>query len=149
MSKSKFIRNIAKYTTIVATLLSISISAHAVPAHQVPQTVVQPDGSSLIVTLMGDENFHYYVTKDKVMLKKEDNAFYYYTNDDSKLILAHEKDARTAQELKAIDNVNYDAIITESRNLKTIATKTPLKSISTKGTDFPTSGDQKFLILLV
>ena len=99
--------SLIRHITLIL-LLFIGIKAHAVPANPVPYTIVQPDGTSLVVTQMGDEIFSYHVTQDKVMLKEVDGAFYYYTSDANKLILAHEKNNRSQEEVSEINKVDYE-----------------------------------------
>lgn len=48
----------------LVTLLLCCASAKAVPAYPVRRTFVQPDGTTLTLTLRGDEHFSYYTTDD-------------------------------------------------------------------------------------
>lgn len=52
-----------KILTLAMAALTVA-SAYAVPAKRLTRTVTQPDGSTVTVTLTGDEWFHSYVTSD-------------------------------------------------------------------------------------
>ena len=49
---------------LAACLLMISASAWAVPARRVKKTVTLTDGTKKEVTLVGDENIHFYTDAD-------------------------------------------------------------------------------------
>lgn len=64
--------------TALMAILSFVVSAMmAIPAKREWRTVTQPDGTKLEVMLVGDENFHYYVTRDDVALVERDGVYYY------------------------------------------------------------------------
>lgn len=50
--------------SIAATILLGCGSLGAIPAKPGIQTITQPDGTTLRVRLVGDENFHYYISED-------------------------------------------------------------------------------------
>ena len=66
-----------KFILLFAAIVSL---VHAVPAMHRWKTIVQSDGSSLKVMLVGDEHIHYYITSDTVPLI-EKNGSYYYANE--------------------------------------------------------------------
>ena len=53
------------------TLLLIPITTYAVKAHGLPVKVVQSDGSTITVRMIGDEHFHYIVASDGVVLTQD------------------------------------------------------------------------------
>ena len=55
-------------------------SAQAIPADPTPVKVTQPDGTSLTITLHGDEFFHYTTTQDGYTVLKNTAGFYTYAN---------------------------------------------------------------------
>ena len=68
-------------------ILSFVVSAMmAIPAKREWRTVTQPDGTKLEVMLVGDENFHYYVTRDDVALVERDGVYYYAKIEQRRLI---------------------------------------------------------------
>ena len=83
-------------------LLFCSVSSWAVPARRVSITVEQPDGTRLVITMRGDEYFHYLVTSDGVPVVRRDGAYYYALIGDEGLgassLLAHELAERTSEE---------------------------------------------------
>lgn len=78
----------------------------AVPAYRKPFEVLQSDGSTLKVRLLGDEHFHYYATMDDIPVVEDGNGdFYYAMMDDHKMVksslLAHAYKERNAEERDA------------------------------------------------
>ena len=91
-----------KITLLTAIILAMA--AMAVPALRQWRTVEQPDGSRLELMLMGDENLHYYITRDHVPVVTLDGVSYCYARVQgahlsSSGMLAHEASERTATEL--------------------------------------------------
>ena len=67
-----------KRTTTIAILLCVACMAFAVPAKKQWRTFTQSDGSTIELMLVGDENLHYYVTRDNVPVVSDgDNLFCY------------------------------------------------------------------------
>lgn len=89
-------------TFAVASLFAAS--AIAIPAKRRYIQVKQPDGTTLTITIQGDENFHFHATTDGIPLIKDSNGTYIYATLDSngKLItstqLAHNANERSNQE---------------------------------------------------
>jgi immune inhibitor A len=91
--------------SILALVLCLQ-TASAFPALQQWLTVKQTDGTSLRVTLCGDEHFHYYKTADDVLLVRGGDGDYYYASVigfgiKSTGVLAHEVWQRTDIERSA------------------------------------------------
>ena len=87
--------------------LGLATAVSARPAKSEWRTVTQSDGTSLRVTLCGDERFHFYMTEDNVKLVRMDNGDYHYANTmgfalTSTGILAHEAGSRTAGERRCV-----------------------------------------------
>ena len=81
----------------------------AVPALRQWRTVTQPDGSSLELMLVGDENLHYYITRDHVPVVTIDGSTYCYAQVHDGLlassgIIAHEAAMRSPEEMKQAGN---------------------------------------------
>ena len=97
---------------ILAFIICLIVVLHivAVPANSIAFSVLQPDGSELIVKLCGDEGFHFFKTIDNVpIVRGEDDYFYYATlGEEEKIvssgILAHEKGVRTELEQSFVDS---------------------------------------------
>ncbi len=115
-------------------------SALAIGAYPRPIVMKQPDGTTLLVRIQGDENFHYVTTSDGYLLKKNKNGYFYYVSYDEKSgrksitsQRAHNIDERSAAEktllkqLKAAQTVNADIL---SKN--TIVRKTHSKTLDKK-----------------
>lgn len=85
--------------TSLLLLLTMATSAYAVKASGKAVSFKQPDGTTLMVRLIGDEYHNWYQTTDGILLVKKDNAYYIAkTNDDGTLgctdLLAHNIDKR-------------------------------------------------------
>ena len=48
--------------------------ANAIGAYPRPIVMKQPDGTTLLVRIQGDENYHFVTTSDGFMLKKDSSA---------------------------------------------------------------------------
>ena len=61
-------------------LVLVALASRAVPAYRTPLTLMQPDGTSITLTLQGDEWCHYYVREDgKPVYRNENGYFVPYT----------------------------------------------------------------------
>lgn len=64
---------------MTAVAFSLAATAWAVPAKRVWRTVTQPDGTTLTVRAVGDENLHFLVTDDdKIVTRDKATGFYCY-----------------------------------------------------------------------
>ena len=93
-----------KRIIIFTLVLQAALCAMAVPALRMRFQATQKDGSTVAVTLHGDEHLHYYLTDDALpLLQAEDGSFYHATTDVTGLmrpssVLAHEADMRGQEE---------------------------------------------------
>lgn len=90
---------------------AVTVAVMAVPALRRWRTVTQPDGTSLELMLVGDENLHYYVTRDRVPVVTSDGVNYCYARIEgahlsASGILAHEADTRTASEMSQATDIH-------------------------------------------
>ncbi len=69
-----------RFFTLCSILLTISITTmlQAIPAKPGIQTIEQPDGTTLRITLHGDEHFHFTTTEDGYLIKQNANGVYEY-----------------------------------------------------------------------
>ena len=101
---------------LLALLMSASV-AFAVPAKKMWRTVTQQDGTKVELMLIGDENFHYFITRDNVPVVAEDDKYCYARNTGMALVstgvLAHEPEDRTLKD-KAVLKFPQDAFRTRT-----------------------------------
>ena len=88
----------------------LCLTARAIPADPSPTQVQQPDGTTLTITLHGDEFFHFTTTLDGYTVVKNDKGYYTYARLDgdrlvSTGVMAHDQAQRTAADHRAIDNL--------------------------------------------
>lgn len=126
-------------STLIATVLgACSVqSSFAIGAYPRPIVMKQPDGTTLLVRIQGDENFHFVTTSDGFLVKKDKNGFFCYVDYDMKTgkksitsQRAHNINERDAnekallKELKAAQTVNADILsknnIVRKGHLKTL-----------------------------
>lgn len=93
--------NMKKLTTLLV-VCALCNCIHAEPAQNVVKKVVQPDGTTLLLTLAGDERLHYYVTSDGYPVLEEHGVYYYAEPTADNLVCtkvpAHAPDTRTTSE---------------------------------------------------
>ncbi len=81
----------------------------AVPAKKEWRVCRQADGSSIELMLVGDEHFHYYITRDSVPVMEEGGAFYYADavgfGMKSTGVMAHDPGRRTIRERQRISTL--------------------------------------------
>ena len=85
---------------IMAMLLGIT-SSMAVPAYRKPVQVTQPDGTTVTITLHGDEWQHFNTTTDGYSVVKNQQGFYVYAEKKNGVLKATQMVAHNAQERKA------------------------------------------------
>ena len=90
------------YTLLAATMLTTS--AFAIPARPRKIQVKQPDGTTLVVTIKGDENFHFASTLDGMpLIKRADGAYCYALLDANGKLVASDQLAHNQAERQAVE----------------------------------------------
>ena len=91
---------------IAALLMMMAATAFAVPAKKFWRTVKQVDGTMLELMLIGDENLHFFITRDSVPVVEDGSRYCYARNTGMALastgVLAHEPELRTTLDLANI-----------------------------------------------
>lgn len=91
------------YTLLAATMLATS--AFAIPARPRKIQVKQPDGTTLVVTIQGDENFHFASTVDGLpLMKRADGAYCYATLDANGKLMASSQLAHNQAERQTVES---------------------------------------------
>lgn len=157
----------SKHIAILALGLLASAASHAVPAKRIKTAVKQPDGTSLIITVRGDEHFHFTSTEDGMPLVQATDGAYCYAllDNDGRLApssqIAHSPSARSALELGFLRTYTSQAekvkqIGTErraARNASRIARlqkRAPHKMVGAGGGEgIGVTGKRKGLVILV
>lgn len=142
-----------KKSLLALLFLLLTCQVRATKAYPLPVVVRQSDGTQLTVIGRGDEELHYYLTTDGVLLCHEGNDFFIaQVNDDGSLsattLLAHEKENRNELEQQSIneqDKAKFEEYI--SRHQKGISRRRePIDARS--HTYFPHSGQPKVVVIL-
>lgn len=132
----------------------------SVPAKPGSFLMKQPDGTTLNLTLHGDEHYCYYLTEDGYPLlpEKGGGLYYAYLNKNElkvSTVIAHKKEERNSIELNFLKSVDrtttLQKIQEKDRNTRKTRFYSPSKlpSESMLMRDYPTTGSPKALILLV
>lgn len=151
-------------TFILCVLALATLQASAVPAKRAIRQVRQSDGTTLSLVLRGDENFHYLSTTDGLpVTANADGSYSYGTVSGGRLmatgVLAHNVDARTADELSFLETdgaalrQTVSKLWTQRLNIRNrqreAAVKNRLRAPQRIGTAGATTGEKRGLVILV
>lgn len=75
-------KHLIRYLLSAALLMGTTTGAWAIKANPKPITVKQPDGTTLVIRVHGDENFHYITTSDGFLIQRDKDGFYKYVQTD-------------------------------------------------------------------
>ncbi|MCI6893905.1 MAG: M6 family metalloprotease domain-containing protein [Bacteroidales bacterium] len=104
-----------KFTLSLIISAATALSAYAVPAHPYANRVLQPDGTSLTVRLIGDEYLHYSTTDDGYTILKNNEGYYVYAVMDNGQLTAS---TQIAQDASARSTAGKRFLCNVSRNLR-------------------------------
>ena len=95
---------------MIAVLLCVASMVIAVPAKKEWRRFTQPDGSTIELMLVGDENLHYYITRDNVPVVREGEDLFCYAKKAgfgimSTGIMAHETALRSITESSHVSDL--------------------------------------------
>ena len=132
-------------------LCACTLIMWAVPAKRITLNVMQPDGTMLAVTQMGDEFFSYFVTDDMVAVLRKDNAYYYAHVENGVIApsrhLAHNVAERTHDEQQVVDQLpgvdEMNAAIAQRSNAMRARARVQ------RETEVPTMGEVHIPVILV
>lgn len=147
--------------TILTSILSLCVNA--VPSDMAVRQIIQPDGLTLNIRIVGDENFHYAVSADGLCIVESENGGWYYAGMDENslvptMVLAHNPGERTQAEIKCVQDRmqrNFDeelhaklaTVWREKMNAKNAMRRVAQqKAVGSRRTY---SGEKKGLVILV
>lgn len=167
MKHFKFFQIGKKWFALAAAALLLPSSMWAVRAYPGLMTMNQPDGTTLNVRLIGDENGHFYQTQDGILLLETENGFYYAVSDENgsfkpSAMRAANPSMRSAEAVNLIANLNQQQlkenyIKSVARDVKKSPARTvspsvipsnPLPGLFEETYPFPATGSPKVLIIL-
>ena len=145
---------------LAAAMAAVAPALLAVPAKRdVVRTLEQPDGTTVQVTVVGDEFAHVYRTLDNLPLMLNQQGFYCYAvADESGLVLASDVPARdialrSASDIAFVSSINAESV--GQRLLEQKLQRSPMRAAENtsagKGlyhSDYPTTGSPKSLVIL-
>lgn len=137
-------------------MLSFALRLYAVPAYPNPIKIKQPDGTTLTITLKGDEWKKWASTPDGYTLLKNKDRIYEYAiiNKDGNLIpsgvRASEINLRNLQEKSLLSKTQKNLFFSQSQSIAIQQiTKIKLQESSQPEKAFPTSGSRKLVCILI
>ncbi len=138
----------------LSTLLLVlgTLFIQAAPAFREPVTVIQPDGTTLVITLHGDEHAAWTTTTDGTLVVRQQDGYYVAAiSDDGRLtattLLAHQPHQRSSAEQTACQaQQQRHALFYEQTGRSVQAAR---RAQVTGTSYFPHSGSPKCLVILV
>ena len=101
-------------------MLCCSLNIWAAKSAGTPMLVLQPDGKSVTIQLLGDEDFSWYQTTDGVLLVRNGSAYYVASVNKGELVstgvLAHDASDRSTKETNLIKAQDKDSFFVEADN---------------------------------
>ena len=130
----------------------IAIAAHAVKAWPFPVEVRQADGTWLTIIQYGDEDFHYCMTTDDVLLVEEGGSWYVGRVDERGVLvatsqLAHQPEQRGATE-RALVATQRTAEYVRTGQVEAERRKARREPINNTGSLFPHVGTPTAVVIL-
>lgn len=153
--------NISTFLTgaaLTAACLLAPTTATAVPALPAPVNMTLADGSTITVTIHGDEHFHYYMTADNLMLVADEQGRLCYANAQGEALVssgieAHSPALRTPAELQFISSLSTDnsARLRRTASLQSLQARQPKAGgqFTDLFTAYPSIGSPRALVILV
>lgn len=144
-----------KSLLIFVAMLVMTTATWAAKAKPGLRTNMQSDGTTILYTAHGDEDFNYLITTDGVLLVSNGtDLFIAATNDDGTLSattqIAHEASQRTEAEIALIAKQDKYLFFGLAETSRSKALTTRSAELDTTGTTFfPHSGSPKAIVLLV
>ena len=143
----KFVLTSIFFMTVITFALAVKIKPG-------PRLMTQSDGTIITVYGYGDENMHYYMTSDNILLYNSGSNFYIAKIDStngvlsSTGILAHNYGHRSKEEAMVIgkQNTNY---FFNAKPIEHVNSKKLYENIANNSTYFPHTGTPKALVILV
>jgi M6 family metalloprotease-like protein len=156
----------SKIETVAKFVLSVLVSciaiyeAYAVRAIPLPVEVTQPDGSTLVIRLHGDEFFHYTTTEDGFMVVKNAQNFYVYAQVSQlgqvlpTALIARNSNARSAADAVFLKSIDVKDEIGRYLNVAKARQQSQMQKVAQQSglsepQRYPLNGSPKALIILV
>ena len=132
-------------------LAFFAATMQAARAFSEPFTVVQPDGSQIVVTLYGDEHVSWLTTSDGVLVVEKDKGYYVAAISDEGVLtatslLAHQPQQRSAEELLSCQQQQQRRSLFFEQAERTVQQARRAQVTSTEY--FPHTGSPKCLVIL-
>lgn len=146
----------ARHLALAALLAIPATGAWAVPAKPGVHQYGLPDGSTIAVSIVGDENFHYYLSPDGYPLTSDESGRLFYAKADvngdfvSTGVEAHDMMRRTAAEMRMLRTIDPDAAVSAAAKVYSRRAANSRRRIPSEiVTKYPTTGTPKSIVLLV
>ena len=129
-----------KLLMIVASLV-VAAAVYALPARSgVKKTVTQPDGSTLTLTLCGDEHFHYYTGPDGMPMRENAQGEWVKDTRDIAALWTASTKRRTAHRTVLAEKTRKLARMARTDRQKRDEPQKPVPENETRGTPAERTG---------
>lgn len=167
MQKNNVMRKTICQTALAALMAFAATSgAWAIKATPRPVAVRQPDGSTLMVRIHGDENFHYVTTTDGFLVQRDNDGFFKYVtagNGNSRAISGQRANSvgqRESEEMTFVSKLTplrsreaVDKMFPQAKNVKAKAPEQVLNLSKVKARQVRRVGkvgeESQYLVILV
>ena len=141
---------------LLIAIATLALVAHAVPAVPGAVETIQPDGSKLMVRIIGDEFFNYYTTTDGYTIVKNNDGYFVYAqrlNDvmQPTAIIAHDADKRSASEvtfLNSIEKFEFSRDHASKAKLRRAPVDAATKSAALKAANYDYNNFRGLIVLV-
>ena len=116
------------FSLVVFTLFGAITYLLAIPAYPHPRTITQADGTIITIVQRGDENAHYTITEDGVLITQNENGIYEYAEISNLEIRATGVKALPLNQRSAMDLAFLGTLDTDLTQLSVAAAQKPQKS---------------------
>lgn len=140
---------------VIGALGLWSIGSYAVPAKPGIIRVKQKDGTTIAVRLIGDEHSHFYTSADNHLLIRDAQGLFRYAEPDgnggvrASAMKAADIDKRTASQKAFLEKLDKEALIKAWQKADNAAQHKIKRRQNRVSTGYPTTGEQKGLVILV
>ena len=145
-----------KRITFLMLALVAAIVASAVPAIPTPIEVSQPDGSKLMIRIVGDEFFKYHTTDDGYTIVRDEQGYFVYALSENESlipskVIAHNVAERSASETQFVSTLEkgiFSKVDARNGKLRRAPVDAATRAASTKAAQYDYNNFRGLIILV-
>ena len=139
------------FVVLSLSVMTVTNRAFAEPAHPQPVTVMQPDGSTLTLKLVGDEFYHFNTTADGYTLFKDKGGYYVYAQQKGDNLVPSEVVAHDAGQRSTTEQTFVNALpkyLTAAPSVKMAQTLRSNRDVQAKEEQFDYTKFKGLVVLI-